>query len=238
LRCAAIKSCWNIACFAWQNCCSIVVSCNQEPEQRLEMDYIALFVQHFLAIYFIMVGVHYSVRSYALSERTGISHIGYGPTFTSGWWGRHVFNLFRATILVVCVARLFANIDPWLGLIALLYQPWILCLGVLCMLVSFAIIDYVHAYMHQDWRSGITVADSGQNLITTGPFSRSRNPLFIGILLGQFGFFLAFPSVFSLVCMLTGAIVIINQIRIEERYLQETFGEAYSRYLARVPRWL
>lgn len=202
------------------------------------MDYIALFVQHFLAIYFVMVGVHYTALSYALSERTGISHIGYGPRYSSGWWGRHVFNLFRATILAVCVVRLFADIDPWLGLIPLLYKPWILCLGVLCMLVSFAIIDYVHAYMHQDWRSGMTVADTEQNLVTTGPFSRSRNPLFIGILLGQLGFFLAVPSVFSLVCLLVGAIVIINQTRIEEKYLQMQFGEAYSRYLARVSRWL
>jgi len=199
---------------------------------------IELFVRHFLAIYFVMVGLHYTAQSYALSERTGFTHINYGPRFSLVWWGRHVFNVFRAAILLVCLGRLFVEVDPWLGIFQLLYQPWLIATGAITLLVSFVCIDYVHSYMHKDWRSGFGLPESGHELITTGPFSRSRNPLFIGILIGQIGFFLALPSVFSLICLVIGMVVVTNQARKEEVVLQHTFGKEYETYQKNVPRWL
>ncbi len=200
------------------------------------MTTVDLFVRHFLAIYFTLIGLHYSSRSFALSERTGFTHINYGPAWSPTWWHRHLFNLFRAAILAVCVARLFWPIDPYLGPIPLLQLPWLAVTGVVLLLFSFCVIDYVHGYMHRDWRSGIEM-HGDQQLVRTGPFSRSRNPMFIGILLGQLGFFLALPSVFSLACLLVGAVVILRQVRAEESALIRKFGPDYEDYVRQVPRW-
>jgi len=195
-----------------------------------------LFVRHFLAIYFTLIGLHYSSRSFALSERTGFTHIHYGPPWSPTWWHRHVFNIFRAAILLVCVARLFWPIDPYLGPFQLFQQPVLQVAGVALLLISFCVIDYIHGYMHKDWRSGIE-EHGDQQLIRTGPFSRSRNPMFIGVLLGQLGFFLALPSVFSLICLLVGATVIRRQVRSEESALRRKFGGEYEDYCQHVPRW-
>ena len=80
--------------------------------------------------------------------------------------------------------------------------------------------------------------DKRQTLLTEGPFGRSRNPLFLAIMLGQLGFFLALPSIFSLVCLIAGIVVLVGQSYREEVTLTETFGQAYEVYRRQVPRWL
>ncbi len=194
------------------------------------------FTRAFLGTYFLLIGLHYTSTSLGLSSRTGISHIHYGARFSATWWYRHLFNLFRASILGICLARIAFPIDPWLGVFTPLYQPAVLLTGVVLLLVSFCVIDYVHAYMHQDWRTGIN-PDSNSTLLTEGPFGWSRNPLFIGILTGQIGLFLALPSWFTLVCLIVGTLVIILQARAEERTLRQRHGDSYTHYARRVRRW-
>ena len=201
------------------------------------MTTVEIFVRHFLGIYFLLIGLHYTSRGIALSDRTGIVHFSYGRALSRTWWYRHIFNLFRASILLVCLARLVWPIDPYLGLFESLYRAPVLIVGVLLMLLSYCIIDYVHSYMHTDWRSGLDTWQ-GQPLIRKGPFARSRNPLFVGILVGQLGFFLALPSLFSLVCLLVGAVVIVLQAREEEAALSRHFGAEYQAYSRQVRRWL
>lgn len=198
---------------------------------------VELFVRHFLAVYFLLIGVQYSSVALGLWRRTGFSHINYGPRGSRTWWYRQTFNAFRATILGIVLARTVWPIDSGLVIITALYQPVILLTGVVILLVSFGLIGYVHSYMRQDWRSGID-PDKRQPLLTDGPFGRSRNPLFLAIMLGQLGFFFALPSVFSLLCLIAGVTVLIGQSYREEVTLNNTYGQAYEVYRQRVPRWL
>jgi protein-S-isoprenylcysteine O-methyltransferase Ste14 len=90
--------------------------------------------------------------------------------------------------------------------------------------------------MAKGWRSGIDETDD-HPLITSGPFAISRNPMFVLIQLGQLGLFLSLPSVFTLVCLVVGILVIRSQVRLEEVELQRRHGVAYVDYCRRVPRW-
>lgn len=193
-------------------------------------------VRYFLGIFFLMIGLQFTSRSLGLYARMGYSFINYGTRASAGWWHRHIFNGFRALILGAVVARIFVDIDPWLGVFDTLYYGPVLVTGMVLLLFSFSLVNYLQAYMHEDWRSGV---DPKQNrhLITEGPYSRSRNPVFISVMLGQAGFFLALPSVFSLVCLIAGVTVLIRQAKVEEKALAGLFGEAYEAYCRRVPRW-
>lgn len=194
-------------------------------------------VRYFLGIFFLMIGLQFTSRSLGLSARMGFSFINYGERASAGWWHRHIFNVFRSLILLVVVARVFVDIDPWLGVFDSLYHGPVLVTGMVLLMLSFSLVNYLQAYMHEDWRSGV---DPRQNrhLLTGGPYSHSRNPVFMAVMLGQLGFFLAVPAVFSLVCLIAGVIVLTRQARVEEKALAELFGDAYEAYRRRVPRWL
>jgi protein-S-isoprenylcysteine O-methyltransferase Ste14 len=105
------------------------------------------------------------------------------------------------------------------------------------LLVGFVVTSYVHHYMGPDWRSGVDEETETQ-LVTSGPFAQVRNPMFLGVMLAQIGFFLALPSVFSLVCLVIGVVAVFAQARFEEHELARRFGATYRLYLEQVPAWL
>jgi len=193
-------------------------------------------VRHFLGIFFLMIGIQFTARSLGLHDRRGFSSIHYGRTRSSAWWHRQLFNILRALILAAVVARIFVDIDGWFGRFDQLYQWPVLVTGMVLLIVAFGLVNYFQAYMNAEWRSGVD-PDQKDRLLTEGPFSRSRNPVFMTVMLGQLGFFLALPSVFSLVCLITGVTVMIRQARVEEQALSDAFGSVYESYRQRVPRW-
>ena len=79
----------------------------------------------------------------------------------------------------------------------------------------------------------------GHDLITAGPYSVVRNPIY----LGMFGMLLATGLVYSRWWNFLGAVVFFligNQIRIraEEKLLLETFGSQFDDYARQVPAFL
>ncbi len=202
------------------------------------MDLVEPVVRVFLGIFFLMIGLQFSARTLGLYRRLGFSHINYGARGKATWWHRHTFNVFRAAILLICLVRIGVDIDPWLGVFPWLYQWPVLLSGMLVLMASFTAVNYLQAYMHDDWRSGIDEHQREGKLVTEGPFARSRNPLFLAVMTGQLGFFLALPSVFTLVCLIVGVLVITRQAREEEKALAHQFGEVYKEYRQLVPRWL
>jgi len=111
--------------------------------------------------------------------------------------------------------------------------------GAGAMLASLGWIEFCYAFMGASWASGTDATHlSRSDLVTTGPYALTRNPIFLGVLAGQAGFFLALPSVFTLVCLTVGVAVIYRQSRIEDVALSERFGASYDAYRRRVPKWL
>ena len=77
------------------------------------------------------------------------------------------------------------------------------------------------------------------NVVTTGVFSVSRNPLYLGGVCVLVGIALAVNLPWVLVLLLP-ALVACHYVLIapEERYLAAKFGEEYARYIATVHRWI
>lgn len=76
-------------------------------------------------------------------------------------------------------------------------------------------------------------------LIESGPFRRSRNPVYLGLSGIQLGVALWASSLWVLLTL--GPVLAVMRrgvVEREERYLAGKFGEAYERYRERVPRWL
>jgi protein-S-isoprenylcysteine O-methyltransferase Ste14 len=75
-------------------------------------------------------------------------------------------------------------------------------------------------------------------LITRGPYARSRNPIYIAMLLNYAGLSLFLGSLWGLLLPAVVVLMTVWVIRPEERCLEDRFGAGYSAYNAAVPRWV
>jgi protein-S-isoprenylcysteine O-methyltransferase Ste14 len=76
-------------------------------------------------------------------------------------------------------------------------------------------------------------------IVTTGVFSISRNPLYLGSTMMLFGIALTFNMPWALIALLFSIIVCYSVLIVpEEKYLAEKFGDEYREYTTSVRRWL
>jgi protein-S-isoprenylcysteine O-methyltransferase Ste14 len=76
-------------------------------------------------------------------------------------------------------------------------------------------------------------------IVDSGPYRLTRNPIYLGMLLGLIGLAIAFNSLWLLLMLVPFALVIrYGVVAREEAYLERKFGDVYRRYRARVRRWL
>ena len=91
--------------------------------------------------------------------------------------------------------------------------------------------------MGLSWRIGFNKNESTV-LIGAGLFRFSRNPIFLGMMATQCGFFLLLPSALTLVILVQVYFMLRVQVRLEEEYLANVHGNDYKNYLLSVRRWI
>ncbi len=92
--------------------------------------------------------------------------------------------------------------------------------------------------MGPSWRIGVDESEE-TTLVTHGPFSWVRNPIFSFITLSAAGLILLVPNLVSVVACVLTVIGIELQVRaVEEPYLLRTHGDDYRAYTHRVGRFV
>ena len=94
----------------------------------------------------------------------------------------------------------------------------------------------------------VTMTGAGSNvptnrptttIVESGPYRFTRNPIYLGMVLGLIGLGIAFDNLWLLVMLVPFALVIrYGVVAREEAYLERTFSDAYRGYRRRVRRWL
>lgn len=91
--------------------------------------------------------------------------------------------------------------------------------------------------MQQSWGIPGEHAAQQNKLVTSGPFSFSRNPIYLAFILIYVGFCVAIRSWLVILRIPLILYFYISAIR-EEKLLEKNFGEKYIRYKTKVPRFL
>ena len=89
--------------------------------------------------------------------------------------------------------------------------------------------------MKNSWRIGIDT-ETKTELITTGLFRHSRNPIFFGMIISLVGLFLTTPNALTGLFLILGYVLIQIQIRLEEEFLTGQHGKKYTDYKQNVRR--
>lgn len=138
------------------------------------------------------------------------------------------FLLLGAGLLVhayVPVARVFVAPYSILGIILLVFGQ------------GFSM--YASALFSKEKTEILPTSASNAKLVTYGPFAYSRNPMYLGMVLGLFGVALwvgtlpLFVAVVIFFCLLNFVF-----IPFEEKKLSRIFGSVYESYCHRVRRWI
>jgi protein-S-isoprenylcysteine O-methyltransferase Ste14 len=91
---------------------------------------------------------------------------------------------------------------------------------------------WARVHLGRNWSATVTVKQDHE-LISTGPYAIVRHPIYTGVLLGFIGTALAIGQWRGVLAVVIVFVAFWRKLRLEERWMSETFGEQYRLYRAR-----
>ena len=178
------------------------------------------------------------VRALLVRRRTGINPVKLQADGSVYEVTGRVLKASIGTWLLVSLVYAFApGLKPLLVPIQYLEAEAVYRTGVIVAAIAIGWIGIGQAQMAASFRMGIDASEKTA-LVRHGFFSWSRNPIYLGLLMGLGGFFLVAPNALSFGAFVAGWIGIKVQVRLEEEYLLSKHGDAYREYQATVRRWI
>lgn len=189
----------------------------------------------FFIIYFLFVFV---IRSFLLKNKTGINPLTFHKTDDAHGFNGKVFTIISFMEMIIVGIYAF-KIEWYKYLLPFWYieNETLSIIGWVFLIISLIIVWIAQSNMANSWRIGIDEKNKTK-LVTKGLFSISRNPIFLGIMIANIGLFLVIPNAFTLLITSLSTISINTQIRLEEEFLEQEFGNDYLEYKTKVRRWI
>jgi len=114
---------------------------------------------------------------------------------------------------------------------------WIKYIGIIFCITSLVIFLLALISFGKAWRIGIDETNSNE-LITSGIFKYSRNPVFLFMDLYSIGIMLIYPNIIFIIIMICTIFCIHIQILQEEKFLINKFSNKYIEYMKKTRRYI
>lgn len=191
----------------------------------------------FLPIYFIIYfGIAFVAKSVIVAKRIGKNPLvlpkddsAYG--LIGLYFKLTLILMFVYVLLYAFVPTVYHTFLP----IAQLNNPTTKYVGLALLVFALIWTIIAQAHMKDAWRIGIDT-ETKTELITTGLFRCSRNPIFFGMIVSLVGLLLTTPNALTALFLILGYVLIQIQIRLEEEYLTKQHAEVYLAYKQKVRR--
>lgn len=187
-------------------------------------------------IFLLYGGIVLILPTYRVWKQTGVNPLTFGNTDSAHDYAGRVFKVLMGLLLGTILVYCFTDWYGWLTPIRWLERPMFGITGIALVTLSLLWIMLAQHHMRQSWRIGIDDAHPAP-LVTTGIFAYSRNPVFLGMLVGIGGLFLVLPNAVTLGLLGVGYVIMQLQVRLEEEFLERQYGDAYRAYKTRTRRW-
>lgn len=106
-------------------------------------------------------------------------------------------------------------------------------LGMLMVIVGIGFACWARHVIGSNWSSEVQVKQDHE-LVERGPYGLVRHPIYTGLLLAFLGTAVAVGEWHGLVAVAIIAVSFWFKLRLEERWMRESFGETYVNYMRRV----
>lgn len=199
----------------------------------LSQNQLGVFILIYFVVYF---SVAFVLKSLIVAKRIGKNPLVL-PNDDSAYGLVGFYFKVTLTLLFVYVLgyAVFPDYQFYLLSIAGLNSVWIMTSGIVLLIVALVWTVLAQAHMKDSWRIGIDT-ETKTRLVTTGLFSVSRNPIFLGMIISLLGLFLVTPNALTALFLILGYVLIQIQIRLEEEFLLQQHGPEYKAYKQKVRR--
>jgi protein-S-isoprenylcysteine O-methyltransferase Ste14 len=142
------------------------------------------------------------------------------------------------SLLALLATAVYLIAPDWLNWATLPFPPWLRWAGAGLALAGFALLQWAHAALSRNWSDTPRLL-RGQSLVTGGPYSRVRHPIYTAFLLILSApLFISSNWLVGLLWIAPTALEVASRIRYEEAILAEQFGDDYREYAAHTGRLL
>ena len=138
-------------------------------------------------------------------------------------WSREV--RIRAVIFVVVVALFRLGVFRGHGVTS---DPWRAAVGLVLLGLGLAFAVWARIHIARNWGTPMTQKNEPE-LVTSGPYRLVRHPIYSGIILAGVGTAVGLSWLW-LVAVGLAATYFLYSATVEERFLTETFPDAYPAY--------
>ncbi|MCR9251003.1 MAG: isoprenylcysteine carboxylmethyltransferase family protein [bacterium] len=199
------------------------------------MNFYQVFLPIATLLYLLLVFV---LRSVILWKQTGVNPFVFGNTERAH---DYIGRVYKVMVFGTWISIGFYSFLPTLYSILVpidyLEVEWLKVSGISLLAISFLWTSIAQYQMSKSWRIGIDYEEK-TDLVSSGLFKYSRNPIFLGVLISYLGTFLIIPNILSFSIFLVTFVTIQTQVRLEEEYLENVQGQEYINYKKKVNRWL
>jgi|TARA_X000000368_G_C23009222_1_gene702715 protein-S-isoprenylcysteine O-methyltransferase Ste14 len=199
------------------------------------MNFYQIVLPIFTLSYFLIVFV---LRSFILYKQTGVNPLVFTKTDNAhDFIGKSYKLMILFTWFSIAMYSFFPEHYKFIMPIWYLEDDTLKLVSTIVVVLSFLFVLTAQIQMAKSWRIGINYNEKTE-LVSTGLFNYSRNPVFLGIIISYIGTFLIIPNAISFAAMLITIITIQIQVRMEEEFLEKVHGEDYLDYKKKVRRWI
>jgi len=172
------------------------------------------------------------IRS-AMLRRRGIKAIVFGVTDKTDYFLVPVILLFFYALLSTFISLPFPKV-----LIKSFFEMNVLfIISIAVCAISLLWFGITLKVFGKSFRVGID-ENTSDNLITSGTFAISRNPIYLGFITFFIGIFIAYSNITTLIFLMFLIIMMHRQIIREEVFLKAHYGNEYEEYCKKVRRYL
>src|SRR5580658_3285127 len=118
---------------------------------------------------------------------------------------------------------------PWLYLQLWPAGFWPFWLGATVTVAGLLLAVWARVYLGRNWSRSVTIKQNHE-LITTGPYTLVRHPIYTGVLTGLLGTAIALSEVRGFVVLVLFFVAFWMKLRMEEQWMRSQFGEIYDTY--------
>lgn len=145
--------------------------------------------------------------------------------------------IFWSTIFCVVIFSFFPGYYKYLLPIPYMEINLFKVIGSVILIASLIFTRVAQIQLKSSYRIGFDREIAEAELVTTGIYSKSRNPIALGLLLVTIGYFLAIPNMITFCLVIITHLILIIRIRLEEEHMEKLHGETYADYKQKTPRW-